>query len=370
MLVSLFYIAFGLVTSIQICIWWFVHRKVATHIDTAVHEPNQWPGVSVVVCGRNAATCLEVGLPAILAQKYLGQWELVVVDDDSSDHTQHVLKELHHPLLVPIYLKNKTKAGKKQALELGIRSAQYPIILVTDADCEPNSKDWITHMVRPFIEGKELVLGFAPFRRERGCLYAWQRYEACYTALLYFGWALQGKPYMGVGRNMAYRKSLFTAINGFDTHADLPSGDDDLFVNAIARGDTVAAVMHPDSFMYSSAKDTWGAYYRQKTRHFSTSTRYQSKHQWILTVAGLSHSLHYFFILVAFLAQWGMVFVLLLTLIRIIIIIQICKPVLRRFHEQGLLPWLPVFDPLVAVYYSVFIPGIIINHFYTPRSWT
>jgi poly-beta-1,6-N-acetyl-D-glucosamine synthase len=366
----LIFCAFVIVTVIQVVIWLVVYRRVAEHTDTVAQEPIAWPDVSVIVCARNAQIDLEVLVPQLFQQKYAGKWELIVVDDASSDTTSDYLRTIKHEHFVPVFLQNKTIQGKKEALDLGIRAAQYAHILVTDADCRPASDQWIQHMMLPMTQGRSLVLGFAPFVQRKGWLMAWQRWEACFTAILYLGWALAGRPYMGVGRNMAYKKALYTNGNGFADHLDLPSGDDDLFVNAIAQKGAVGCCMHPDSHMYSEAKSDWKSYYKQKTRHFSTSPRYRSTHQWMLSVAGLSHSLHYFFMLLLFLAQSGMVFVLLIGIIRIVIIIQICRPVLRRFHEQKLLTWLPILDPLIAVYYTVFIPGIFLNTFSRPRSWT
>jgi poly-beta-1,6-N-acetyl-D-glucosamine synthase len=370
MVLQLLFFAFVIVTIIQLVFWLLVYRRLQQQpIEQA--EPAHWPTVSVVVCARNTAEALRTLIPTLLSQDYPAPWQLILVDDASTDQTAVLLHGMDNAQLVVVTIHEKQLQGKKQALDAGIRAAQHEIILVTDADCLPVSEYWIQEMVKPLARAQyQLVLGFAPFYKKSGWLYAWQRYETCYNALLYMSWALRGMPYMGVGRNMAYRKTLYTGSGGFASHADLPSGDDDLFVNAIAQKGEVAVVLHPDSFMYSEAKPDWKSYYSQKTRHFTTGPRYQVWHKILLSVAGLSHSLHYFFMLLLLLAQAGTVFVLVIALIRIIIIILVCKPVLRRFHEQKLLTWLPVFDPFIAVYYTVFIPSTIISTFNKPRSWT
>jgi poly-beta-1,6-N-acetyl-D-glucosamine synthase len=370
MFVQFLFVAFVGVTLVQVAIWLLVYARVARHEAVQVTS-DLCPTVSVVVCARNAADLLQQLIPTLLKQEYAAKWELVVVDDASQDATAQLLKSLQHARLRVVTIQNKTQEGKKQALDTGITAAQHEVILVTDADCLPTSVHWISEMARPFANPQtQIVLGFAPFHQKPGWLYAWQRFETCYNALLYMSWALRGMPYMGVGRNMAYRRLLYMGSDGYASHRDLPSGDDDLFINAIAKKGEVAVVLHPDSFMYSEARPDWKSYYRQKTRHFTTGPRYLFLHKLVLAVGGLSHSLHYFIMLLLLLAQCGTVFVLVIALIRIVIIIRICRPVLRRFHEQRLLQWVPVFDPLIAVYYTVFMPGSILSTFNKPRSWT
>lgn len=365
-------VALVLVTLMQVYFWTCIYARVVAH-PLREQAPQAWPAVSVVVCARNAFEHLREGLPALLTQQYAGDWEVIIVNDASTDATREYLAGMAdsyaHRLRV-ITIAEKTQAGKKQALDAGIRAAQFDWVLVTDADCRPNSTNWIAQMALYMQPEVEIVLGFGPMQQRSGWLAAWQEYEAVYTALQYFSWALAGMPYMGVGRNMAYRKSRYLGGGGFTGHLDLPSGDDDLLINAIAKPGSVALCMHPDSFMYSAPKASWQSYTRQKSRHFSTSPRYRPKHQWMLSLAGLSHSLQYFFMLVLLLANWGMILVLLVAVIRIVILIRIGRPVLHKFHADRLQHWLFILDPLVAVYYTVFVPGVFFTTVNKPRSWT
>ncbi len=372
LLLILIALALVLVTGMQVYFWTCIYARVAAYRERT-QTPEVWPAISVVVCARNALQDLQNGLPTLLNQNYEGDWELIVVNDASTDATSEYLSGMatqFEQRLRVVTISEKTQPGKKQALDAGIRAAQFDWILVTDADCRPNSPNWIGQMARYMQPGTEIVLGFGPMLKQSGCLAAWQEYEAVYTAMQYFGWALAGMPYMGVGRNMAYRKSLFLGGAGFAGHLDLPSGDDDLFINTIAQKGTVALCMHPESFMYSAPKSDWRSYWRQKSRHFSTSPRYKVRHQWMLSLAGLSHSLHFFFMLVLLLAKWGTILVLLVAVIRIVILIRIGWPVLYKFHADRLQHWLFILDPLVAVYYTVFVPGVFFTTVNKPRSWT
>jgi glycosyltransferase involved in cell wall biosynthesis len=374
MTILLYMIAFGLivVTSVQVYLWLCVYQKVASYAEPE-QDVTTFPDISVVICARNAISDLQEGVPQLLAQNYCGSWQLIIVDDASTDGTASYLQAMaqkYQDRLTVVTILEKTQLGKKQALDAGIKAARFEWILVSDADCRPASAHWIHRMAARCTSDIDLVLGFGPMQERSGWLPAWQQYEACYTAMQYFGWALSGMPYMGVGRNMAYRKTLYTGGEGFSEHLDLPSGDDDLLVNATAQVGRVGVCLHPESFMFSAPKMSWHDYARQKARHFSTSPRYQYKHQWVLSIAGLSHSLHFFFMLLLLLAQWGMILVLLVAVIRILILIRICRPTLRKFHADRLQPWLIFLDPFVAVYYTVFVPGVFFNTVNKPRSWT
>ena len=83
----------------------------------------------------------------------------------------------------------------------------------------------------------------------------------------YLGYASIGKPYMGVGRNLAYSREVYLSVSGFASHHHVPCGDDDLFVQEAASAKNVAICAHPEAYTYTEPKHTWSAWYRQKLRH-------------------------------------------------------------------------------------------------------
>ena len=184
----------------------------------------------------------------------------IVVNDASTDDTKEVLKAYqyifpHLRIAQAVYHAPARLAVKKYALEQGIAAAQYDILLLTDADCQPASPHWLSRMVAPFNDTVEIVLGYGPYTRKRGFLNAFIRYETMYTAIQYFSFALAGMPYMGVGRNLAYRKSLFEKTGGLTAHRHILSGDDDLFVNSAINKKNFSIVLHPDSLcVFRAAK--------------------------------------------------------------------------------------------------------------------
>ena len=170
----------------------------------------------------------------------------------------------------------KRSAGKKGALEQGIAHAGNEWLLHTDDDCIVSEK-WVSGMARYIGRGKKIVLGYSPLARRPGLLQALMRFDNVMIAMLYLGSALRGKPYMGVGRNLLYSKSIFEKVGGFESHRDLASGDDDLFVQQAATGRNTAVALDPDTFVTTEPADSFGAFIHQKRRHASTGQRYSSR---------------------------------------------------------------------------------------------
>ena len=316
--------------------------------------------VSVVVCARNEAANLQRHLPLWLAQEYAADWELLVVDDASDDETPAVLQAFQqdHPRLRVERMAEKKSPGKKAALTRGVAAARYEHLLLTDGDCVPASQHWLALLAAGLADkpDTEIALGYAPLVRVPGLLNSWARFETAYTALQYLAFAQAGMPYMGVGRNMAWKRPLFQRAGGFVRHAELPSGDDDLLVNAVARRGRVALCLDPESFVYSAAKTTWGDWLRQKQRQLGSSLWYRWWHQIVLGAVAASHTLHYFFALLLLLAGYQPWLVLAIWLLRLGVVLLVWRRVFRGFQEKDLLIWTPLHDVLVSLYYAAFVP--------------
>ena len=252
-------------------------RRLAFYKAPAI-EHNFSEGVSVVICARNEALNLRKHLPFVLNQKY-PNFEVVVVDDGSSDATEKVLAhyagEFSNLRIVRIDPKYKEGKGKKYPLSVGIKNAKYEYLLMTDADCYPRSERWIQQMANGFAQGKEIVLGYGKYERRAGFLNQLVQWDTFFVALQYFSFALAGKPYMGVGRNLAYTKSLFEKVKGFESHRHIMSGDDDLFVMEAATKNNVAIVVEHDAHTVSRNKENFKEWYRQKCRHLTTGSAYK-----------------------------------------------------------------------------------------------
>jgi glycosyltransferase involved in cell wall biosynthesis len=275
--------------------WYFFYRIRSFKAQPA--PTADFPPVSVVICARNELANLQKLIPLLLEQDY-PDFEVVIIDDRSDDPMyDFMLAQKAEHKRVRLVRINYTPEGmnpKKFALTMGIRSARFENLVFTDADCFPDSPNWLRAMAVHMTGKEEIVLGYAPYFQEPGFLNLLIRYDTFYTAVQYFSFAMAGLPYMGVGRNLAYKKSLFMKLKGFYKHMPLTGGDDDLFVNRASTDDNIAMCLDPEGFTHSIPKTTWYSWYRQKTRHLSVSRFYKSGHKTMLGLLGLTHLLFYF----------------------------------------------------------------------------
>ncbi len=289
--------AFVFCLLIQLYFSLFVHLKlVSVRIDAA--SESALNPLSVVICARNEAKNLEKYLPDVLLQDY-PEFEVIVVNDRSWDGTADVLKNLAKKYdrlkIVTVADGEKFIAGKKFAVTMGIKAATHEWLVFTDADCFPSSPNWLRSMQQPSNGSTEIVLGYSPYLKRKNLLNYIIRLETFFTAVNYLSFALKGMPYMGVGRNMAYKKSLFFKNRGFAAHMHIPSGDDDLFVNANATSNNTEIRINKEAQVWSRPKTSFIAYLRQKKRHYGAGKLYQTKHRFILSIQYVFQLLFYVF---------------------------------------------------------------------------
>ena len=238
---------------------------------------NVTPPVSVIICAHDEEKNLRELIPLLLQQHY-SQFEVIIVEDRCNDGTYDFLLEattLDKRLkMVRVRHLPEHVSGKKYALTLGIKAAAYEWVLFTDADCRPNSDQWIRSMASHFQESAQIVLGYSPYTKFPGYLNSFIRFESLLTGIQFIGWALLGRPYMGVGRNLAYRKALFFENKGFNNFLSITGGDDDLFVNKHATSINTVVSIGAALLMPSMPKKTWKEFFYQKLRHLSVGKYY------------------------------------------------------------------------------------------------
>lgn len=357
-------VVFAGATIVNLSYWIFVFSKLAFHkskLDSKKESVKEDRLVSIIICAKNEEENLEKFLPRILSQTYRSV-EFIVVNDGSTDKTLEVLQEYHkrYPTFRIINFSNTKKrfAGKKEALLKGIEAASGEIVLLTDADCEPISEEWAAEMNKVINQKHELGLGYSPYRKYPGMLNRWIRFEAVYTAVQYFSFALAGMPYMGVGRNLIYKRKLIEKVNGFHEHIQIASGDDDLFVNAVSNSNNTAIQLTEKSFVVSEPCRKWNAYYRQKSRHMTTGRHYQKKHQLLLGGLAGSHWIHYTGGIALLHIKLSIIFVFSLYVVRMLVVVYLCSRILRKLQDPSLLIWIPLFDFLLIFYNLLFLPKL------------
>ena len=317
--------------------------------------------VSVVICARDEAENIARNLPGVLVQTYRSSTEVIVVNDNSQDETKYLLEGLHKQFrqLHIIELKQEAKLipGKKFPLSVGIKSARHEVILLTDADCVPASEHWIQKMQDAYAEGIEIVLGYGAYRKGKGLLNALIRFDTFHTALQYFSLALAGLPYMGVGRNLSYKRDLFFRKKGFSSHNHIPGGDDDLFVNMAAEEGNTAIVIDPEAFTISEPAISWDAWIRQKYRHHSTGKYYKPLHRFLLGAYTLSHFLFYPLLILSILfVDWRLA--LAVYFFRASAQAYIFHKTMHKLQEQSLWPWFWLLDIWMFFFYLIFMPSL------------
>ena len=248
--------------------------------------------ISIIICAKNEAENLTEFLPKILEQKY-SNFEVILVDDQSKDNTEYVLKELKrkHFNLKEVKIEEhvNSRLGKKFALTLGIKAAKHEYLLLTDADCVPASEHWLNEMASNFSAKKQIVLGYGSYKKEKGLLNKMIRFDAFSVALQYFSYALADMAYMGVGRNLAYKKSVFFDNKGFASHIHLLSGDDDLFIQEVANKQNLAIAISSNSHTISEAKQSWKEWIFQRKKTYYYFRKIQIQPQIIIrALASLS----------------------------------------------------------------------------------
>ena len=346
-----------LVLSILIQLFYYLVIYVRTTPNRSKKqkpELSTLPPVSVVICARNEEKNLEEFLPLVLDQEY-PDFEVVVVDDCSVDDTDMVLKRLsaRYPNLktTAIKLDKKFYSGKKLALTIGIKAAKNNWVLLTDADCKPSCSEWLANMASHFNSPNEVVLGYGGYIASKGFLNKFIRLDTFFIAMQYMGFAFFGKPYMGVGRNLAYTKDVFFKNKGFANHNHISSGDDDLFVQKVACSkNTVveySAQGHTRSIPCSTAKE----WVKQKRRHLTTAPLYRGGIKFWLGLEPISRILFWVsgIILLATSSQYIEIIAGVMAF-RVIVMLVIVKIAMNRLNEKKIF--------LLSLLYDVFSPII------------
>ena len=281
--------------------------------------------LSIIVAARNEAHNLKDYLPILLKQNH-SNFEVLVINDGSNDKSEALLSKMAKDFQNLRFF-NRPAEGKKKAISFGIKEAKNEALLFTDADCWPASLDWAAKMSTGLKE-HDLVLGFGGLIGPKRFVVGLSIFETFQTASSYYAAALARKAYMGVGRNMAYNKNIFNRSKGFSGHADVLSGDDDLFVSSL-EGANVKLQFSDDTFTYSDAPSTMESWYLQKRRHYSTSFKYPISRKLTLGLEGLLQLFYYLLLpLVLMLAAKQVLFIFF---IRYLLMLAMAKPLAMHF---------------------------------------
>lgn len=360
--------AFIIVVGIQVFFYGIVFNSLIKYKTVKPKLKNI--SVSVIVCAKNEAKNLREFLPLIMMQDY-SNFEVILINDHSTDDTLKVIedfKEKYNNIkIVNVKPVEKFWGNKKYALTLGIKAATNNFLLFTDADCKPLSKHWIQEMSSHFTNEKTIILGYGAHKKIKGSIInKLIRYETLLTAIQYLSYASLGQPYMAVGRNLAYRKEEFFEANGFMQHMHIKSGDDDLFINQVAKASNTTICISQDSFTESIPKQSLKDWTLQKRRHISTAKHYKLKHKIFLALFYCSQFLFWALAITLMLLMFEWKIVLGLIILRFVVQFINLFLASKKLNEKDLLFFAPFLELFLIVFqFFIFIKNMISK----PKYW-
>lgn len=285
---------------IQLIYYFGLYNRIHTN-NTAVqkgdvHFTQELQPLSVVISARNESENLRKFLPSILEQDY-PEFEVIVINDGSTDESEDLLSALEekYPNLYHSFTPNTARyvSRKKLSLTLGIKASKYDWLVFTEANCTPASNQWLRLMARNFTPRTEIVLGYSGYERGKGWLHRRVSFDSLFTSLRYLGFALAGKPYIGIGRNLAYRKELFFNVKGYSNHLNLQRGEDDLFINQISNENNTRVETDINSTVRMQPVEYYKDWKEEKVSYMATARFYKGSQRLLLGFETLSRLLFY-----------------------------------------------------------------------------
>ena len=358
MILTILLIAFAVIVFIQFIYYILIFGKFSFSKPSET-SPKKLP-ISIIVCAKNEAENIRKYFPHLVSQNY-PDYEIVLIDDASSDDTLELFegyeKQYENVKLVKVQNNEAFWSNKKWALTLGIKAAKNEYLVFTDADCYPVSGDWLLHISAQFSKEKTIVLGYGAYEKVKNSfLNKLIRFETMIAATQYFSWAKIGKPYMGVGRNLAYKRDEFFKVRGFQDHMKIRSGDDDLFINQAATKHNTAIVYTPESFTLSEPKKTFKTWFYQKRRHTTTAKYYKGFDKFQLGLFFFSQFWFLIFAIILLAFQFEWILVLSIILFRYVFAWLSLGYAAAKLNEKDVMYWFPIIEivlifTLVNVYF-------------------
>lgn len=302
---QILWIVVGVLTTIQLLYLFIlynsVHRRNMAYRKGEVKSTEEKPGISVIIVASDNEQQLEENLPRVLTQDY-PDYEVIVVDDNSQDDSKDLLERLglQYPHLYSTFTSDSIRyiSHKKLALTLGIKAAKKEWLVFTDSDCYPTSNQWLLRMARHFTDTTDVVLGYSNYERKPGFANLCYMYDTLLQQLRMLGLTLLRRGYMGIGRNMAYRRELFFRHKGYSRHLDLLRGEDDLFINEHIQASRIVAEVSAEATVRCTSTNsyTWKA---DKLSRLFTRSKLHSINPYILGAETFTRLLFYAAVIVS-----------------------------------------------------------------------
>lgn len=267
-----------------ICLYNRIHSRNRAVSRGDAHFSQELPPISVIICAREESENLRQNLTSVLEQDY-PQFEVIVINDGNTDQSEDYLTLLEdkYPHLYHSFVPDSSRyiSRKKLALTLGIKASKHDWLVFTDAKCMPQSNQWLRLMARNFTSRTQIVLGYSGYERGKGWLHKRVCFDNLFNSMRYLGFALAGSPFMGIGRNLAYRKELFYGHKGFSAHLNLQRGDDDLFINQVATAENTRIETDVNAIVRMQPVYRAKDWKEEKIGYASTARLYKGVQRWV-----------------------------------------------------------------------------------------
>jgi len=241
------------------------------------------PFVSIVVPMRNEEAFIGSTLSALSAQKYAGEWEVIIVNDRSTDKSAEIVRNFcagnENFSIIDIPLNSPEIASpKKRALYTGFLEAKGEFLLIADADCVPPT-NWLNSMATCYANGASVVQGAKANNGGNSFLHAYQKLETLGFTLIEAAGYNRNKPLVASAASLGYSKKLFFECGGFEGLYNLASGDDDMLIHRMAKvkGTRFAYNWDTSAIMPTAPVDSWKALLGQRARWGSNGAKYENK---------------------------------------------------------------------------------------------
>lgn len=356
---------------IQLFYYLYLFRKPYQHAtkgdesdDDSTNSEKKLPGISIIITAKDEAENLRKNLPSILNQDY-SNYEVVVVDNGSTDSTSDVLNgfKQSYPNLYTTYIPVESEKvnSKKLALTIGIKAAKHDILLFTEPDTKPFTRKWVYEYSRAFSKDKDIVLGACQIEMNKSFSNKFILFDNLFFGVKYLSFALINKPYMGVGRNMAFRKKLFFDNKGFSSILNIEDGEDNVFINKIVTKENTAVIISEESMTVSNVINRFSTWRSAKTKYLTTQKYLTSNATSILAFEEFSrYSFYSLFIILSVIGVLSSVysllfFAILLFLIRYSVQSIIINKNSKLYNAGRFYFTLPLFDLLAPFVNHMFL---------------
>lgn len=236
-------------------------------------------GISIVISCHNQAEYLEKNIPLLYQQDY-HDFEIIVVDNSSTDHTDIVLQRLEKEYenfrhtFVP--KSSRFISKKKLAITLGIKAARKPWVVLTEADCIPKNNLWLQTISSHFSPNTDLVIGYSAYTgnsNKTAKRFAFEQMQYLFHCMSY---AARNKAFGGDGCNLCVRKKYFIDNKGYSNTFNTPLGEDDLLISYLTKKGNTSVCVHPQSIILQELDNQLT--YKNKSIHKVEVAKHYNKH--------------------------------------------------------------------------------------------